>query len=89
MHYKYSITNRLACGPCSTHFLEHLDVRLVSRLPKLFTSDFTTRLHLLSDEHDILTDAQFGVGKGVTTTVALICLYSIITDILKNKGRVC
>ena len=31
----------------------------------LFTSDLNKRLHLLSDEHDILTDAQFGVGKGV------------------------
>ena len=59
-------------------------ISLVSHVGKLFKSLINTRLW--SEEHNVLTDAQFGFRPGFGTTDAIFALHSFISNCL-HKGK--
>ena len=61
-------------------------ISLVSHVGKLFTSLINTRLLKWSEEHNVLSDAQFGFKPGFGTTDAIFALHSLISNTLR-KGK--
>ena len=62
-------------------------ITLVSCLGKLFTSVINERLLKFDQENDIITDAQFGFRKDMSTIDAAFILQFLINRTLKNKKR--
>lgn len=53
-------------------------ITLVSCLSKIFTSILNNRLNNWIENNDILSDAQFGFGKGRSTVDAIFVLNAIV-----------
>ena len=62
-------------------------ISLLSCLSKLFTSVLNKRIEKFCDEHNLISDAQFGFRKGHSTTDAIFILQSIIQNFLFQKKR--
>ena len=61
-------------------------ISLVSHVGKLFTGLLNKRLLKWAEQHNVLTDAQFGFCPGFGTTDANFALNSLITSTL-HKGK--
>jgi hypothetical protein len=59
----------------------------VSPVGKLFTGLLNKRFLKWAEQHNILTDAQFGFRPGFGTTDAIFALHSLITSTLR-KGYI-
>ena len=62
-------------------------VTLLSCFSKLFTTLLNNRVTKFCDENNIISDAQFGFKKGVSTTDAIFVLMNIITKYLSDNKR--
>ena len=62
-------------------------ITLLSCLSKLFTSVLNNRINKFCDENSVISDAQFGFKKGVSTTDASFILMSIVQKILNENKR--
>lgn len=62
-------------------------ISLLSHLGKLFTSVLNTRLLILSDKYNTITDAQFGFRPGRSTVDAIFSLQSLIIKTLQLKNK--
>ena len=63
------------------------NISLVSHVGKLFTGLLNKRLLKWAEQHNVLTDAQFGFRTGFGTTDAIFALHSLITGTLR-KGKI-
>lgn len=62
-------------------------ITLVSVISKIFTCILNNRLSDWCAKNNIVSDAQFGFKKGLSTTDAIFCLNSVISHMLNNKKR--
>jgi hypothetical protein len=62
-------------------------ISLVSHVGKLFTGLLNKRFLKWAEQHNILTDAQFGSRPGFGTTDAIFALLSLITSKLRKGKR--
>ena len=62
-------------------------ITLVSCFGKLFTSVLNNRLVTFDDTNNVITDAQFGFRKQMSTIDAIFILHYLIQRRLKNKKR--
>ena len=62
-------------------------ITLLSCLSKLFTSVLNNRINKFCDENSVISDAQFGFKKGVSTTDASFILMSIVQKFLNENKR--
>ena len=62
-------------------------ITLVSYLRKLFTSILNKRLIDFDAENKIISDAQFGFRKDMSTVDAIFTLHYLIHRTLKNRKR--
>ena len=62
-------------------------ITLVSCLSKLFTSILNKRIIDWSEEHNVISDSQFGFRRGRSTTDAIFLLQSLIQKVLNQKER--
>ena len=62
-------------------------ITLVSCLGKLFTSILNKRLIDFDAENNIISDAQFGFRKDMSTVDAIFTLHYLIHRTLKNRNR--
>ena len=62
-------------------------ITLVSCLSKLFTSVLNKRIEKICNEHNLISDAQFGFRKGRSTVDAIFILMSLVQNYLANNKR--
>ena len=62
-------------------------ITLVSCLSKLFTSVLNKRIEKTCNEHNLISDAQFGFRKGRSTVDAIFILMSLVQNYLANNKR--
>ena len=62
-------------------------ITLVSCLGKLFTSILNTRLFNFDNQNSVITDAQFGFRKNLSTIDAIFVLQTLINKTLKHRKR--
>ena len=62
-------------------------ITLLSCLSKLFTTILNQRIVSYCDKYNIISDAQFGFRKGLSTTDAIFALHSLVQHYLYNNKR--
>ena len=63
-------------------------ITLMSNLGKLFTSILTCRVEKWFENHNLMSDAQFGFRKQRSTTDAIFVLHNLVVNFLNEKMRV-
>lgn len=62
-------------------------ITLISNFGKLFTSILTSRVEKWFDDNNMLSDAQFGFRKGLSTVYAIFVLHNLVQHMLSENKR--
>ena len=62
-------------------------ITLSSCMSKLFTSTLNSRIYSWAEQHDKLSDAQFGFRKERSRVDAIFILQNLIQHVLNKNGR--
>ena len=62
-------------------------ITLVSCLSKIFTTVLNKRIENICEQHNIISDAQFGFRKGRSTADAIFILMSLVQNFLSVNKR--